>query len=436
MVKPPKIRHSRSRKDPVTIELGPDEVSRVPDELRGDADPSKMVDEEAASASAGAHAEASAGETEPPVADITDMPETSAAEAERADTEPERAAFGREAEPESAALPHAPPPPRRGGASAIAAGLVGGLVVLGGVGVLGYAGILGGRGAGDDPLRAELAALRDQVAAIGPDQRIDGLASDLGALRNEVAGLSSGGDQQGLDAVGARLDDIEQRLAAVAAQGDGARVAELADAVRAQAEAAGALATRLDAVETQLGAMQSRVEDQAAQPNMALAVAASALKSAADRGSPFLSELQTYAAIAPDAGGTEALTPHAERGVPTRAAILAETSDTARAMVAAARPVDPDAGLLDRLMTSATSLVEVRPVGDVEGGAPGAVVARMEAAIRAEDYQAALAEYETLPEPAKAAGAELAAKIRSRQEVDALIGRLVAQALSAQGREG
>ncbi|WP_244423452.1 hypothetical protein [Nitratireductor aquibiodomus] len=52
-------------------------------------------------------------------------------------------------------------------------------------------------------------------------------------------------------------------------------------------------------------------------------------------------------------------------------------------------------------MASARSLVVVRPVGSVEGDGPDAIAARMEAAVVANDYEKALAEYETLPEAGK-----------------------------------
>ena len=67
--------------------------------------------------------------------------------------------------------------------------------------------------------------------------------------------------------------------------------------------------------------LSGKVEAQAAQPKIALAIAASALKSALDRGAPFAAELETFAAISPDAPELAALRAYAEKGVPTRAEI-------------------------------------------------------------------------------------------------------------------
>ncbi len=100
-------------------------------------------------------------------------------------------------------------------------------------------------------------------------------------------------------------------------------------------------------------------------------------------------------------------------------------------MLAAGRAADPNAGLLDKLMTSAQSLVQVRPVGEVEGEGAPAVIARMEVAVDKGDYAAALREYETLPETVKAAGAAYAQTLRARLAADDLMDKVLAAALKA-----
>ena len=65
----------------------------------------------------------------------------------------------------------------------------------------------------------------------------------------------------------------------------------------------GHIGSRLGALEQSLSALTSKVDAQAGQPKVALAIAASALKAAIERGSPFEPEIETFAAIAPDAPG-------------------------------------------------------------------------------------------------------------------------------------
>ncbi len=100
-------------------------------------------------------------------------------------------------------------------------------------------------------------------------------------------------------------------------------------------------------------------------------------------------------------------------------------------MVAAGQPVDENASLAERLFSSAKSLVKVRPIGAVEGPGVPETVARMEAAVKQGDYARALAEYDTLPEAAKAAGAEYAAEIKARMDAEAQVDALVSDAMKA-----
>jgi hypothetical protein len=100
-------------------------------------------------------------------------------------------------------------------------------------------------------------------------------------------------------------------------------------------------------------------------------------------------------------------------------------------MVAAAAPADADAGFFERLLASLQSLVKVRPIGEVEGEGAGPTVARLESAIRAGDYEKAIAEFATLSDPVKAAGADFIAKVEARQTADTLVEKALSGALRA-----
>ena len=100
-------------------------------------------------------------------------------------------------------------------------------------------------------------------------------------------------------------------------------------------------------------------------------------------------------------------------------------------MIAAASPPPQNAGFFERLLTSAESLVSVRPIGAVEGPGVPETVARMEVALQAGDLAKAIAEFDTLLEPAKAAGAAFADKIRARLTVEQLADQAIAAAMQA-----
>ena len=190
------------------------------------------------------------------------------------------------------------------------------------------------------------------------------------------------------------------------------------------------LGERITAIEQSLERLSQQVEAAGnADARMARIAAATALKAAIDQGGPFQDELDTYAAVAPQSPLIEELRPYAEEGVATRAALISAMPDAASAMITAARPMPEDAGFFDRLLASARSLVSVRPIGDVEGESVPATVARMEAAVAEGNYERALAEYDSLPEAARQAAPEFAARLRARHAADEVVLRALADAL-------
>ena len=343
--------------------------------------------------------------------------------------------------------------PKRSGMGSIGAGLIGAVIALAGAGALQFAGVLGapGNGVSLEGVNGEISSLKSQVAdlraASANDDgtaQVSSLASALDQVKADLATLKTevgqGGDETGLSALGGKVAEVEAAVAALRQQGNAApvdlgpvneKIAALDALVKSAGEAATTQEGRLAALEQSVSQLSSKVDAQASQPKVALAIAASALKAALDRGAPFAAELDTFAAILPNAPEIAPLRAFAEKGVSTRAEIATQADAAATAMVAADVPVSEDAGVFARLMTSAESLVKVRPVGAVAGEGVPETVARLEVAVAQGDYAKALAEYDTLPEAAKTAGAEFAAKLKARIEVEKQIDALVSSAMKA-----
>ena len=477
MVKSPKIRHSKQRTEPVTIDLSADDVSRSSSEAGKDgkatsADskpkaPDTKTDaperpEQPAAASGAAQPNkktaGSAGETE------------AAAKASGFGRDPGAASSTKPEQPKSRASEKPPGGARASRTGAFAAGLAGGVIALAAAAGLYVSGYLPTPSQSSAPLpdnaaiaqlQAELDAMRDEIIALRSappaddgageaalaetNTRVDNMAVMVEDLRGEVGRLSAavgaGGDGgAALATLGVRLDEIERRIAGMTGSGgdtealtaEVARVTGELRTIRQSMEKNDAGQTdRIAAVEQALATLSARVDEEADKPGVALAIAASALKAAIDRGQPFAAELETFARLAPEAPEIAALRELAASGVPTAASIAAETDAAAVRMIEAARPDNVDAGLFDRLWASAESLITVRPIGAVEGEGVPAIVARMEAAIKNGDYSGAVAEYETLPAAPKAAGAEFIGKIKARQSADSLVGTVLDAALRA-----
>ncbi|MBZ9797077.1 COG4223 family protein [Mesorhizobium sp. ES1-4] len=500
MVKTPKMRHSKSRREPVTIDLDPGAVSRIVDEdaAKDAAQTDEAKAEEAANASQPEapeepvhadqadlepweHGDAAAGQAG---ADSPAHAGTKAAEPEMpypgSDTPAEHATAsdysfedastktgGTKAAAGNTGATSEPMPeqPKRGGLNSIAAGIIGGVIALVGAGGLQFAGLLGAPGSAPgaslDGVNGEIASLKSEIsdlkeAGVGNNAsakvdnnalaKIDGLSSALDQVKSDVAALKSAveqggaGDNAGLAALGDKVKQIETTVAALGKASNTApvdlgpineKLAGLDALVKSTDEATKAQEGRLAALEQSVSQLSGKVDAQASQPKIALAIAASALKAALDRGAPFSAELDTLAAISPDAPQLATLRPYAEKGVPTRTEIASQMDAAASAMVAAATPVDQNAGFLQNLMSSAESLVKVRPIGAVEGAGAPETVARMEVAVNQGDYAKALSEYDTLPEAAKAAGADFAGKLKARIEVETQADALISSAMKA-----
>jgi hypothetical protein len=236
----------------------------------------------------------------------------------------------------------------------------------------------------------------------------------------------------------AALKSVQDRLAAleqsVAAAGKAAPTTQAVDAlgqkVDALDKAAAGNGQELQKLQETVAALGGKVTEQASEPNATTAIAASALKSAIERGGSFAAELDTFAAVAPDTPELTELRALAAKGVPTRAQLAAEAGAVADRMLDATRDVPSgDAGVVDRLLASARSLVKVHPVGSVEGDGVAARIARFRNAVTGGDLAGASADYDALPEKAKAAGADFMAKLQARVKVDALAQKALASAL-------
>lgn len=504
MVKTPKTRHSRTRREPVTIDLKSSEVTRTtsgpeaktdifdlqpsPDSPRGEsvARETAVAGTDDSGAGTAAGGASPAARTDDAMAEESrsaasglpgDTPAGNAPEASQAEPAapgeyqwrqpPREPDLG--PEPQPAAERHAPPPPpvRRpaGRMAVLAAGLIGGVVALAGGGLLQYAGLLGVPGHGPvagldaglggvetriGAIETEIAELKQQTGEAGATAeisgRVDGLAAAVDQMKRDMASLQDSVRAAG-DGGNADLSGLDKRIsgleAAVAALGPAAgspsqevaslneRIAALDGLVKAAGEAGAALGGRLGALEESVSSLGAKVEAQAAQPEVARAIAASALQSAIERGAPFQAEIETFAAVAPDAPAIDALRAHAETGVATRAEIAAEAEAVADEMMAAASPPPEDAGVFERLLSSARSLVTVRPTGAVKGAGVPETVARMEVAVKAGDLEKALAEFDALPDAVKAAGADFAGRIRARVEVEKLADQAIASAMKA-----
>lgn len=290
-------------------------------------------------------------------------------------------------------------------------------------------------------LIALLAAGSMQYAGVLPSSSASGGSSaELSALKSQVATLQ----QQMAEAPKAQTADasaLEQRIAALensTASGSdaSAKISELENTISTLQSERATGDRKVAALTQRLDAAEAKINEPRDDVEVARAIASAALKAAIDRGGPFLTEVETLSKVTPDDPAIQSLRPFANTGVPTRAELVRRFPDVANAMLTALRPTDPNQGIFDRLADSAMSLVKVRPVGNVEGEGDDAKIARMEDKLQNGDLKGAALEWDALPEAAKTASAEYKKSLDARIQVEDLVNSTLNRAVSSTGQQG
>lgn len=328
-----------------------------------------------------------------------DMPIGAPAGAAAIDPEPEETAP--EPEPAPAATAPTPPPPAKSGGGFFPA-LLGGIIAaaLG----FGVAYLLFGNTVQDPTAKIEelearqgeqataLDDLRGQVEA-GPDlsaleSRLEGMGSDIGALGDRIDVLA--GD---MGAAGDRITALEKR--------------PVTDSV--SEEAIAAYEAELDrlrqAMEDQREEVEALIEEARQMESDANATAEATMRRAAltrilsalESGAPYAAALADLQAAGQDV--PEALAASAESGVPSMADLRASFPDAARLALSAARASDEGGKSFGDFLRDNLGARSLEPR---EGDDADAVLSRAEDALRANRLGDALAELETLPDPARA----------------------------------
>ena len=364
-------------------------------------------------------------------------------------------ALGNPLPPDVPASPPPEAPPRRSaGVSWLGVAVAGiGLVLA----VLGVASLLLSRDNGVSALDARLAGveldLRD-LAARAPPPAADPKALD--AVAGRVAKLEAAGatppPSASDPALAARVAALETQVKALAEavgvlgrRGDEALDAAREARVRADAGAAEiseltqkppasvdrgefeALANRMAAAERSEKAAEKAAES--ADRAVRLALAATALNAAAERGDAFAAELAAVNALGADPKLIAALEPFARAGVPSAAALVRQFAELAPALQQAVEPPTRE-GVLGRLQMNAEKLVRIRHVDEAPGSDGNAIVARSEAKAARGDHAGAAAELGGLPPNARAPADAWIKSVQARTAAIDASRRLAADALS------
>jgi hypothetical protein len=321
-------------------------------------------------------------------------------------------------------------PPRRATdyVAVLAAGFAGAIVTCAILAALWYDGLLPPRQENATVPNAQIAALEKQVQSLRHDVQSrpadQSTAERLSTTENALKSLGVA-----LAALGHRDDSISADAKQARESAEAAQKAtnELRAKVQNAARPSGAAPEALDALSKRVAALEQSVKDtrdqiaktaatSAATDKAArLALSAAALRNAVESGAPYANELAQAKALGADAAKLAALTPFAQSGVPSAAALSRELEDLLPVLRKASGAHDATGGFLERLQANASRLVRIRPVNAPSGDAPSDVLARIEAEAAKADIDGALADLAKLPEAMRKPADAWIAKARQRQ---------------------
>lgn len=296
--------------------------------------------------------------------------------------------------------------------------------------------------AGTTALHARLAKVESATAALQlPPSADPSLANRIARTEGE---LKSSGEivailNRRTDETATLARDARQRAdvnaAAIAELGQKVSRLAIAPVERSDLDAVSKRVAAVEANEKSMAAeLAKRPALGAADPAVRFAVASAALREAVDRGAPFAPLLATTKPFVKDAKQIAPLEAFAAIGVPSAATLSRQLTEIAPALYQAAGAPPRDNGLFERLTANAERLVRVRPVHDVPGTDPAAVIMRIEVRAAHSDVAGALAELAKLPDNVRAPAQDWIKRAEARTAAIQSANRIATEALAALGK--
>lgn len=277
-----------------------------------------------------------------------------------------------------------------------------------------------------DALATQDGSLSDLGARIAELEGVEAPTVDLGPIEEQVVSVQAVTSDLAtrLDELAARIDTLERQPMeqAVSEEAIAAYERALAD-LQAEVEAQRAEVAQMaqEAIQAEGNAEE---QAQLAASRAALAEITTALETGAGFTNA-VSVLSNNGVTVP-----EALSAHAESGIPTLSGLIEGFPDAARAALREARSVETDSAEgTNRIATFFANQLGARSVAPRDGDDPDAVLSRVEAAVKSGDLGTALSELSALPDVAQSAIAAWQMQAQTRLEAKTAADGLVQQLL-------
>lgn len=287
-----------------------------------------------------------------------------------------------------------------------------------------------------DQASSQLAGLKEKIVegsgAVDTDTLKAALSGDIAALNSRIEKLESAEPaalaNQGLEA---ELKKIE-----TASSENASKISKFDETIGQLKSGNDKLTTEIASLNTKMGALDSVINETVI-PNMndvekaagaalegqklARSISARALNGVLESGGQFSNELVSAKALLEDNKSVRSLKMYASTGIKSKAKLIEEFSPLATNILSVPGEVDENTGMLGKLFANAKTLVTIRPAGPIAGDSDTAIVSRIDAALKNDDFQLASKEWNGLSEPAKLISKKWALALKDRLKVEELI---------------
>lgn len=242
--------------------------------------------------------------------------------------------------------------------------------------------------------------VRQAVAAVPTAAAVDltPLETQLKGLEDRVTAIGAGASSADATALAQTISDIEVGIAELRTQ-----LTALDQRVAATDSAITTLKGDVATTQTAISSQTQTLAGTDIGPAVRLPLVVSGLESAIANGRPFAAELAGLKTLLPDLAVPGPIEASAAEGLPRPDAVVAQFT-AAVPNVLAGRAAVSTGDMGEDALEWMKGLLALRPVGEVAGDTPDAIVSRLEAAVGRHDFKAAAGLLAQLP-PAMQAGA-------------------------------
>ncbi|MGB7335532.1 MAG: hypothetical protein WBD01_07065 [Salaquimonas sp.] len=267
------------------------------------------------------------------------------------------------------------------------------------------------------------------------------LSTEITQLSNRIAGLETSG--AGVpESVTGEISAIKESVASLAGltgqyEALSQQASEISQTVEASNKRLSELETSVnEKVLPSMGSVEKAAVAAIESQKVARSVSARSLSAVLENGGAFNSELASAEALLGSSETINQLRDLSRKGISSKPELLASFQPVADRIIALQSENTSEMGVLERLMSSATTLVKVRPAGPIDGDDNAAVVSRIEAALKIGNVSEALAESEKLNEVAKSAAAGWNTSAKEYLQADSLINQLIGELSASSSEQG